>query len=260
MLRTSAGKTVSLLLLLALMGAVTACKGRQGLGTRERAQGDTLLQAGQFEEAAEHYRRATEANPDDPKLWERRAYALMQVGRMDEAAAALLRTPALGTDVARRAETLRNVAYVYLRSTTPAKAERYFLEALQLAPDDTESLMWLGELASERGGARSKQAEAIVEHLEQAIAYYDRVLALQPESLLATVNKRIAVMKLIRFNEQQKQAAERVLAVVRKASTLEQTRERAARYEEALAELQSDSTLLGARIQELRRQGKTLQP
>jgi tetratricopeptide (TPR) repeat protein len=260
MLRASAGNTVSLLLLLALTGAVTGCKGRQSLGTRDRAQGDVLLQAGQFEQAAEHYRLATEANPQDPKAWERRAYALMQAGRMDEAAEALLRTQALVTDVGRQAETLRNVAYVYLRSTTPQKAERYFQEALRLHPDDTESLMWLGEIASERGGARSRSTEAIVEHLEQAIAYYDRVLVLQPDSLLATVNKRIAVMKLIRFNEQQKEAAQRVLAVVRKASTLEETRERAARYDEALAALQSDSTQLGARIQELKRQGHTLQP
>jgi len=251
---------LALLLLLALTGAVTGCKGRQSLGMRERAQGDTLLQAGQFEEAAEHYRLATEANPDDPKLWERRAYALMQAGRVDEAAEALLRTPALATDGVRRAETLRNVAFVYLRSATPQKAERYFLEALELAPNDTESLMWLGEIASERGGARSKTTEAIVEHLEQAIGYYDRVLSLDPESLLATVNKRVAVMKLIRFNEQQRQSAERVLTVVRKASTRRETRERAARYEQAVAQLQSDSTLLGTRIQELKRQGKTLQP
>lgn len=267
MLHASVGKSVSrgslglgLLLLLALTGAVSGCKGRQNLGTRERAQGDTLLQAGQFEEAAEHYRLALEANPDDPKLWERRAYALMQTGKVDEAAEALLRTHALATDVAHKAETLRNVAFVYLRSTTPEKAERYFLEAVQLKPDDTESLMWLGELASQRGGARSTEAEAIAEHLEKAISYYDRVLSQQPESLLATVNKRIAVLKLIRFHEQQQQAAERVLAVVRKASTRKETRERAARYDQALAELQSDSTQLRDRIKELRRQGKTLQP
>ncbi len=267
MLRTSAGKAVSrgplglaLLLLLALTGAVSGCKGRQNPGVQDRLHGDTLLQAGQYTEAAERYRLATEANPRDPKLWERRAYALMQAGQMDEAAEALLHTQALATDVARRAETLRNVAFVYLRSTTPEKAEHYFQEALALVPGDTESLMWLAELASQRGGARDKDAEALVEHLERAIAYYDRVLSLEPDSLLATVNKRVAVLKLIRFHEQQRKAAQRVLAVVSKASTREATRERAARDAQALASLQSDSTQLGARIRELKRQGKSLQP
>jgi len=268
MLHTSAGEVESrgslvlvvLLLLLALSAAVTGCKGRQDLGARDRRQGDTLLQAGQYGEAAEQYRLATEAAPEDPRLWERRAYALMQAGQMDEAAEALLQTQALATDDVRRAETLRNVAFVYLRSATPEKAERYFQEALALVPGDTESLMWLGEMASQRGGARSREAEAAAEHLERAIGYYDRVLSLEPDSLLATVNKRVAVLKLIRFHEQQRQAAERVLAVVSKASTREATRERAARDAKALASLQLDSTQLGARIQELKRQGKTLQP
>ena len=255
-----AGKSISLLLLLLLALTGAGCRGRQRPGAREGAQGDLLLQAGRFDEAAEHYRRATEAAPHDAKLGERHAYALMQSGRLEEAAEALLRTQALVSDVARKAETLRNVAFLYLRSSTSEKAERYFLEALQLAPDDTKSLMWLGELESERGGARSTRAAPGPEHLEKAIAYYDRVLTVEPESLLATVNKRIAVLKLIHLREEQKQAAERVLAVVRKATTREQTRERAAQYAQQLAELQSHSALLGDRIKELKRQGKTLQP
>jgi tetratricopeptide (TPR) repeat protein len=253
------GKFVSLLLLLLALTGV-GCKGRQNAGMRDRAQGDVMLQAGQFEEAAEFYRLAIAAGPHDAKLLERRAYALLQTGRIEEAAEELLRSQDLLPDPARKAETLRNVAYVYLKSTTPEEAERYFQQALELKPDDTESLMWLGELASSRGGARSTEMAPISEHLEKAIAYYDQVLALDPDSLLATVNKRIAVMKLISLRKDQKEDAERVLAVVRKDATRNETRTKAAQYDQQLAELQSRSTLLAHRIKELRQQGKTLQP
>lgn len=259
---TSVGKAVvrnplSLaLLLLALTGVGLGCK--QDPAARLLAQGDNMLKAGQYKKAAEKFALATEASPRDEKLWERRAFALMHAGQLDEAVEALLRTRELKPDVAGQAELLRNVASLYLQSGTPLQAEQYLLEAVKLEPRDTASLMWLAELESVRGGARSAKEEPRVEHLERALGYYDRILAAEPDSLLATVNKRIAVMKLIRYQQQQQLTADQVLATVREPARRREAQARLAEYQQTLTELQNRSTLLRDRVRELQKQGKTL--
>ena len=262
MLPTSFGQAIFnasryLALLLALVGAGLGCK--EDPAARFLAQGDDLLKAGQFSKAAEQYRLATEAKPLDGMLWERRAFALMRAGQLEEAVGALLRVQEFRQDPAGRAEVLRNVASIYLQGNALPKAEQYFLEVVKLEPNDTSSLMWLAEMESQRGGARSSKLEPRAENLEKALGYYDRVLAAEPDSLLATVNKRIAVMKLIRYQQQQQQMAEQVAAAVHGSAKRKEAQARAAEHQQILSELESRSTLLRDRIKELQKQGKTLQ-
>jgi tetratricopeptide (TPR) repeat protein len=245
-------------LVLALVGTGSSCK--KDPARRYLAQGDNLLRAQQYSEAAEHYRRAADARPDDAKLWERNAFALLHSGQVDAAAEALLRTRDLKQDDAARAEVLRNVAAMYLDTQNLPKAQHYLLEAVALEPGDTASLMWLGEIESVRGGARSTKLEPKVDNLEQAIAYYDRVLAAEPDSLLATVNKRIAVLKLIRYEQERQQMERQVLELVREPTRRKEARERMAEHAQSLEELQGRSLALRDRIAELKQQGKTLQP
>jgi tetratricopeptide (TPR) repeat protein len=244
-------------LLLALLGMGAGCE-KEDPAARLLAQGDVMLKAGQYVKAAERYAQATEASPRDEKLWERRAFALMNAGRLDEAVEALLRTRELKPDAAGQAELLRNVASLYLQSGTPLRAEQYLLEAVALEPRDAASLMWLAELESARGGARSVKEEPRLEHLERALGYYDRILAAEPDSLLATVNKRIVVMKLIRYQQQQRLTAEQVLGTLRERARRAEAQARLAATQQTLEELEGRSTLLRERVRELQKQGKTL--
>jgi tetratricopeptide (TPR) repeat protein len=243
-------------LVLALAGTGSSCK--KDPARRYLAQGDRLLRAQQYTEAAEHYRQAAEARPNDAKLWERHAFALMHSGQTDAAAEALLRTRDLEQDNGAKAGVLRKVAMMYLDTQDLPKAEQYLLEAVELEPGDTASLMWLGEIESARGGARSTKMEPKSDSLGQAIAYYDRVLAAEPDSLLATVNKRIAVLKLIRFEQERQQMERQVLELVHEPARRKEARERLAEHAQSLEELQGRSLALRDRIAELKQQGKTL--
>ena len=243
-------------LVLALGGTGSSCK--RDPARRYLAQGDNLLRAQQYTQAAEHYRRAAEARPNDAMLWERNAFALMHSGQTDAAAEALLRTRDLKQDTASRAEVLRNVAAMYLDTQDLPKAEQYLLEAVKLEPGDTASLMWLGEIESVRGGARSAKQEPKADSLEQAIAYYDRVLAAEPDSLHATVNQRIAVLKLIRYERERQQMELQVLDLVREPTRRKEARERMAEHAQSLEELEDRSLALRDRITALKQQGKTL--
>jgi tetratricopeptide (TPR) repeat protein len=88
------------------------------------------------------------------------------------------------------------------------RAEKYFNEALSFDPNDDVSLGWLGEIYSTRGGARDGRAAAVPEHLDKAMGYYDKVIAIKPDSLTAYVNKRIILVKYATHEQRQKEAKE----------------------------------------------------
>jgi hypothetical protein len=56
---------------------------------------------------------------------------------------------------------------MYPSANRGAEAEKYFYQILTLDPKDTAAMGWLGELASERGGARSNTKPPVPSELER---------------------------------------------------------------------------------------------
>lgn len=239
------------------LGALTACE-KPDPAVEFRAQGDKYLKVGKYANAAEEFQKALALKPNDLELLERRAYAFMQAGQVDDAATVLLKTAELKTDPKAKAEVYRSVGGMYLRSQTPMDAEPYFLDAVKHDPEDTESLMWLGEIESQRGGARGKGAALVGANLDKALGYYDQILAKDPGSLLAVVNKRIVVLRLIAHQEQERATAEKLAGALRDATKKKDAQARVAEYATRLDGLKTTSQTLSDRIKELQKQGKTL--
>ena len=187
----------------------TACKKKEpDPAVVHLENGDDLLSKQQFKEAAAEYAKSLEANPNQEKVWEKKAYAHMEDGDMDQADAAILKTVDFKPDTASKAEVYRNLANLYLQKATGERAEKYFLEAVKIDPNDDLSLAWLGAISAERGGARSGKAAAIPEHLDKAMGYYDKVIALKPDLPDTYINKRIAAMKYMGYERRAKEEAE----------------------------------------------------
>jgi tetratricopeptide (TPR) repeat protein len=164
----------------------------------------------------------------------------------------MLRTVELRPAPAQKAEVYRTVAGFYLQSPERAKGERYLLEVLKLAPDDDGTLSWLGELEAERGGARSGDAPAVPEHLEGALRYYDRLIALRPEAPVYYAHKRAVLAKYLQHLGERCRAAERALRTTPRDRAAE-ARVRIAEMRARADELQRDLDGVVRRLGELRR-------
>src|SRR5260370_33125530 len=208
--------TIAPAVVLALLGC-----GKPDLAEVHQNKGDEHFVKGQFKEAAEEYRLALEANQRQKKadkLLEKEAYAYMKAGDTDQAAAILMKTMESKTDPKERVELLHTSGNIYVEKGPPEKVEQYYLEALKIDPRDLDALAWLGEVASQQGGARSAKAGAVPKYLEKAIGYYDQAIALNPKALLPYVNKRIALLKYVEYERLEKEAADRERQYAKKRS------------------------------------------
>ena len=170
-----------------------------------RVKGSELLKKNDFAGAALEYEKSLELKPDqDVKVWDRAAFANMKAGNLDRAAETLMKSMDRRTDPAAKLETLRNIAGMYKEGGDFDNAEKYFQKSVELDPKDEQSLKWLAEISSVRGGARSQAAEAHPEHLKIALTRYDAVMALNPGAADAYVNKRIVLIKYIEAMTKQK--------------------------------------------------------
>jgi tetratricopeptide (TPR) repeat protein len=204
------GRGLRWIAVLTAMGVLSgaACK-RADPASIHRDKGDELFDNGQWIAAAEEYRLSLEADPNQDKLWEKKAVAHIKAGKLDDAALTLVKTVDRAPTPTEKSEVYRKVASIYLNADKLDMAEKYFSEAVKVDPKDEASLAWLGEISSRRGGARGTQAVAVPEHLQKAITYYDQAIAMNPASPNAYVNKRIALTKMAEYERQQALAAQR---------------------------------------------------
>ena len=148
------------------------------------------------------------ARPDragGAKAYELAAFARVKAGQFDEAAALLEKSIARNPDT--KLDGYRNIAGMYLQQANDLEgAEKYFMKALELEPKDEQSLSWLAEIASRRGGARLQGAAADTEQLKKALALYDQLIEMNPAKPDAYVNKRIALIKYIEQLGKQKES------------------------------------------------------
>ncbi len=199
---------VALLIGALALAGTTACSKEPDQAQIHRDAANALLQDGKWNEAAQEYAKSLEADPKQEKMWERKAYCHMQAGALEDAEAALLKMLELKTEPAAKAEVYRNIAGMYMQKTVMDKAEKYFLEASKVDPKDAMSLQWLGEIYSQRGGARDMKAPAVPESLQKALDYYDKAIAINPNEPALYLNKRIVMGKYMEDARQKKVAAE----------------------------------------------------
>src|SRR5712664_2525672 len=230
----------------AVVLALLACD-KPDLAEVHQNKGDELFVKNQFKAAAEEYRLSLEANPRQKK-----AYAYMKAGDTDQAAAILLKTMESKPHPKERVELLHTIANIYVEKGPPEKVEQYYLEALKIDPRDLDALAWLGEVASQQGGARSAKAGAVPKYLEKAIGYYDQAIALNPKALLPYVNKRIALLKYVEYERLEKEAAERDAQYAKKRSpAVAEAKERAAKAQVKMDELRAQIEPISAKISEM---------
>lgn len=193
---------------LALAGA-PSCEKKPTPAEVAKEAGDEFLRNNEFAKAAEEYGKAIELDPKQEKLYENKAFCHMNAGDMDAAETTILKTLDFKTNDAEKAAVYANLAGIYMGKQAVDKAEKNFQKAVELNPKDDASLAWLGEIWSQRGGARDMKAAPKPEELEKAIAWYDKAIAARPEVPASYVNKRIAMGKLMEYERLQKEAAEK---------------------------------------------------
>ncbi|ATB48490.1 tetratricopeptide repeat protein [Corallococcus macrosporus] len=192
---------------LALGGMAVGCKAEDDTAKKHRIAGSNHLSKKEYKEAAAAYALSLQADPKQEKVWEKKAFAHMQLGQMNEAAEAVLKMGEMKTEPAEKAELYRTLASMYMTGGTTEEAEKYFNEALKLEPKDEASLGWIAEIYAQRGGARSMGAPIIKESLEKSLSYYDQVIAINPNSANTYLNKRVVMGRLMEFERQQKEMA-----------------------------------------------------
>ena len=100
------------------------------------------------------------------------------------------------------------------------------------------------------------QADPIVEHLDKAITYYDQIIASKPEALLAYVNKRIVLLKLMNVAKKEKETAETLAKVSgRDAVKKKEALEKASLHQTRVDELKVKVDELSEKITELQKKG-----
>jgi len=237
-----------------------ACK-KPDPAAEHRDKGDELFSKDEYEAAAAEYALSLAADPKQDKLWEKKTAALINAGKLDQAAESLLKLLDFATTPKEKSEVYRKVANIYLTAKKPEDAEKYFLEALKVDPTDTDSLQWLGEIASTRGGARSGQLRAQPAYLEKAVAYYDQVIAIDPGAVFAYVNKRIALLKYYGHEIRLKQEAEQDLqAAGRNRAKTQEAKAQIAQHDAKAADLKRQTDELAVKITELQKAKKDKEP
>src|SRR5262245_41183716 len=157
-----ASATFALLLGAVLIAFSASCDSpyfdRNNPARTHRNAGIQAFKKERWGEAADEWKLSLQAKPEQPELLEKLAFAEARAGRLDDAAATMLKTADLKADEKEKLDVTRKVANMYLQNNKIDKAEEYFKKILEKAPNDDATMTWLGELHSILGGARSGTA------------------------------------------------------------------------------------------------------
>lgn len=110
--------------------------------------GDALMQAGQWPQAEEKLRRATELTPNDPRAWGRLGWAMWQENKAADAKAALEKAISLDAEIA---ELHNNLGLVLWGTGDRPGAETEFRAALRIQPGIAEWRLNLGRALASQG-------------------------------------------------------------------------------------------------------------
>jgi Tfp pilus assembly protein PilF len=202
-----------------------------------RDAGDDLLSQSSFAKAAAEYAASLAVDPKQASVLEKLAFCRVKTGEPDLAAESLEKLADLKPTDGQKAEVFRNAAGIFLQGPDRAKAEKFLLATVRLDPKDEASLTWLGELASEKGGARLDIATAVPAELEKALGYYAQLIVLRPDQKAAYANRRIVLVKYINHLTEERSREEARLPRNAKDPAAVAGRERIARIDAKSAEL-----------------------
>ncbi len=150
------------------------------------ARGKTAFQAGRYEEAAEHFRRALAARPESAEARINLAAVLAQQGDRAGAAAALREALAREPDNA----TAHFNLGVLLAGQGPSEEARAQLAAAAAGmPGDAEAARTLARMLRDLG------------RLDEALAEYGRAVALDPADEAARLGEAETLVRLERWSE-----------------------------------------------------------
>lgn len=161
----------------------------------------TYLQLGQFQKAEKEARHVLELGMETREAYLALSNALLRQGKQEEAIAVRRKLPPVEPrshpGEKKYQESFRQfsshtytmLASAYLRHGVVDQAEQYFREAIALQPNSVKSLVGLGDLWQRQG------------QLVDAIAVYDKLVHLQPETLthysnLASLAVRVQKLQL----------------------------------------------------------------
>jgi tetratricopeptide (TPR) repeat protein len=216
-------KALGMMGAIALMAALPACKDPPPSPAKVHlTAGDKHRVANEWKEAAEEYGKSLEADPTQEKVWETKAYCHQQAGDTEAAVGTLMKWSESKKDPAEKAKLIRFGADLWRQKPNMEKAEAAYLEALKVLPTDTESLSWLGEMHSQRGGARDGKAPAVPAELDKAYAYYEKIATITPDKPDPYINQRVILTKYMAYHKKDKEDAEAL------AKALEKDKEKAA--------------------------------
>jgi tetratricopeptide (TPR) repeat protein len=193
-------KAIRRFALFAALASSTLAGCKPDLAEQHREKANEFANQSHWKEAAEEYGASLQADPSQGELWEQKAYAHLQLKQYDEVEKAMLKLADARTDPAKKAAVYRNIGGMWVQQGMGDKAEPFFLKADQ-------TLNWLAEIYAQRGGARAQAAPAKPEALDKALEYLDKVVALKPTESAGYVNKRIALMKYMEYDQLQKAEA-----------------------------------------------------
>jgi tetratricopeptide (TPR) repeat protein len=287
------GLVLGVLTLTGTMG----CGDKPDPAKEARAKATNHLNKKEFKLALEQYELAVQADPNSEKTWKEKAFTHQQVGEHAKAAEALLKYVAITKDPnvkpdelyrviadefrqagqpeeaekalvkvmeskkteAEKAELWRVIADQYLKAGNLDEAEVKFNEALKLNPKDEASLGWLAAIYSKRGGTENKDAVAVPEHLDKALAYLDQVIALNPEYPFTYINKRIVMAKYVMHEQQMLRIAQLEAKEARKKAAADAAKARVAEHEQRAMEFQKQYEELTAKFTEAQKKFKEKQ-
>ncbi len=188
--------------------SLTACEDPPDPAKIHRVKASEHMVKKDFKQAVAEYELSLAADPKQEKVWEKKAFAHMQVGETDKALESLQKLLEFRTDPAAKAEVYSSMANLYMTSGRAEQAEQQFNEVLKINPKDESALGWLAEIYAQRGGARSAAAPLVDEHLQKALGYYDQVIAANPNSPNTYINKRVVMIKYMEHERVQQQVAQ----------------------------------------------------
>jgi tetratricopeptide (TPR) repeat protein len=194
--------------------AFTACKGSPVAMHRDK--GYEYAGKSDWKQAAAEFGESLKLDPNQETIWEQKAYAHIQLKEYDQAEASMVKLADFKRDPAKKSKVLDNVGGMYMQAGDTDKAEKMFVKATDANPSDDEALTWLGEIYSQRGGARMPPKPPEPQSLQKAIEYYDKIIALKPDVPGSYINKRIALTKLGEYEQAQKDAALKDAAATKK--------------------------------------------
>jgi tetratricopeptide (TPR) repeat protein len=242
-----------------LLGALAAlvtngCK--PDVAEQHREKANELANQSQWRQAAEEYGLSLQADPKQGELWEQKAYAHLQVKEFDQVEAAMLKLADFRTEPPKKAAVYRNIGGMWVQQGMNDKAEPFFLKAAQIDPKDDQTLSWLAEIYAQRGGARSSSMAAKPEALDKTLEYLDKVVALKPAESAGFVNKRIALMKYMEYEQLQKAAAEKEAAQEKDAAKLSELKTRAEQAQAQLDKMKKQFDEVNQKIGEIAKAGQ----